>query len=396
MVDSGSPPQVPPRGALERSLRLMELLASDLPSASLSDLSRATGLSMSTCSRLLGTLMQAGLVERSDARIYTLGTRLVDLARRAAEAQALTSLSDVRPVRDNSAAVLGRELAEERAGLLRLLASLESDGGIGPTQRAAYLAEIVSTEQAWYDCAKIIAATPGATVGFRPDAIETIPGRSRAISPHADDHEVERVREQTLRLLDGLDTEALSRVGTHRVHGPVSVLQCLQEIVRADRDLSSTLTGKPVSRREPRSQGGLPSITHDRRVLLHHVNMRGFVTTVTMLIYLEEAEAALLRSLDLLEYAPRFTRIYFEVQHRRPSYYDDLVTVHLMVSRVGETSVHYDFTLFNEGSVVAFGKWGLCLMGDDGQPMPIPPAPRKILGEPTVTASQVVISEQPA
>jgi acyl-CoA thioesterase FadM/DNA-binding MarR family transcriptional regulator len=387
----------PPRGALDRALRLVELLASDLPSASLSELARATGLSMSTASRLLGTLIQAGLVERSEARNYTLGPRLVELGRRAAEAHAVTSLSDLRPVRDDSAAVLGRELADERADLLDLLGSLESEGRIGSAERSQRLVEIAATEQAWYDCAKIIAVTPGATVGFRPEPVEALPGRSVQPGHQVVDatHEVERVRAQTLRLLDGLDADALSRVGTHRVHGPVSVLQCLRAIARADHDLISILTGKPVSRREPRPQGGLPSVTHDRRVLLHHVNMRGIVTTVAMLIYLEEAEAALLRSLDLLEYAHRFTRIYFEVQHRRPSYYDDMITVHLMVNRVGETSVHYDFTIFNEGSVVAFGKWGLCLMGDDGQPMAIPPVPRKALEEPAAV-SQVVISEQPA
>ena len=77
----------PPRGALERALGLIELLAAELPHASLSDLARASGLSMSTTSRLLGTLVQAQLVERDESRRYVLGRRLVELGRRATQAR---------------------------------------------------------------------------------------------------------------------------------------------------------------------------------------------------------------------------------------------------------------------------------------------------------------------
>jgi acyl-CoA thioester hydrolase len=193
--------------------------------------------------------------------------------------------------------------------------------------------------------------------------------------------QAESVRRLTMGLVERLDDEALSRVGTHRSLGPVSVLQCLQEVARSDRDLQAAVSGKSVARRDVRPRAASASITHERRVLLHHVNLRGIVTTVATLIYLEEAEAELLRSLGLLDLAHRFSRIYFEIQHRRPSFYDDVVTVHLMVNRVGDTSVHYDFTVFNQGRVAAFGKWGLCLMDEGGQPTAIPPEPRRALVE---------------
>lgn len=375
----------PPRGALDRAIGLLDLLASERPASSLSELSRATGLSMSTASRLLATLTQAGLVARNESRTYTLGPRLVELGRRATENQAIVALTDVRPVRDDPVAVLGRELAEERRELLATLA----DGALPAAEHARVLLDAASAEQAWYDCARLITASPGVSVGFRADPVDAHP-EVADLSVEEAGAEAARVREHTIRLLDDLDPEALARVGTHRLHGPVSVLQCLQRIARSDRELRLALTGKPVPRRDARPQGTLPSITYDRRVLLHHVNMRGILTTVATIIYLEEAQAALLRALDLFDYVPRLSRIYFEIQHRRPSYYDDVVTAHLMVNRVGHTSVHYDFTFFNEGSVVAFGKWGLCLVGDDGQPVAIPPVARAALETPGLSAPGVI------
>lgn len=381
MTSTAAPDEVddPPRGALERALGLVELLAADLPHASLSDLARASGLSMSTTSRLLGTLIQAQLVERDESRRYTLGPRLVELGRRAAATQAVSSLSDVRPVRDDAIAVLSHELAEARHSLLTTLAALGSEGQV---EQAHWLTEALTAEQAWLDCAKIIAGSPGATVGLPSEPALGERSIDAPAPPLAEaTKQAEAVRRRTLRLVQRLDDETLSRVGTHRSLGPVSVLQCLQHVPRSDRDLQAAASGRPVARRDVRPRGASASIAHERRVLLHHVNMRGIVTTVATLIYLEEAEAELLRGLGLLELAQRFSRIYFEIQHRRPSFYDDEVTVHLMVNRVGDTSVHYDFTIFNQGRVAAFGKWGLCLMDESGQPTPIPPELRRALVE---------------
>jgi acyl-CoA thioesterase FadM len=366
----------PPRGALERALGLIDLLASDLPHASLSDLARASGLSMSTTSRLLGTLMTAQLVERDPSRRYVLGPRLVELGRRATHTQAVTSLGDVRPLRDDPVAVLTRELSDARAGLLGRLATLDD------ADHARRLAQAATAEQGWWDCAKIIADAPGATVGVPTESAGGSPASELPAAPLAEvTQQAESIRRRTLQLLERLDEDGLSRVGTHRSLGPVSVLQCLQQVARSDRDISAAASGQPVPRRDVRQRGAAASIAHERRVLLHHVNMRGVVTTVATLIYLEEAEAELLRSLGLEDLAHRFSRIYFEIQHRRPSFYDDVVTVHLMVNRVGDTSVHYDFTVFNQGRVAAFGTWGLCLMDENGQPTPIPSGPRRALME---------------
>jgi acyl-CoA thioesterase FadM len=189
-------------------------------------------------------------------------------------------------------------------------------------------------------------------------------------------------RSRTLDTIDSLGPDAFSRIGTHRRFGPMSVLQCLEEIAAGDHQHLLRLQGRSPAGRSAPAHAALPSITHERRVLLHHVNMGGVVTTLSMLVYLEEAEAALLRSLGLSEFERRFIRIYFEIQHRRPCYYDDVLTVHLMVSRVGDRSTHYDFTIFNRGAVAAFGRWGLGFRDEAGGLARIPEHVRTVLERP--------------
>lgn len=360
----------PPRGALDRALLLIDLLASDRPQATLSELAAASGLSLSTASRLLGTLAAAGLVQRDAGRAYALGPRLVELGRRAAETRASRSLDDVHPVRQDTLAVLRRELHDERALLLRTLQRVAAGSS---SVAAAELAAAVARETEWHECAQHIAADPGAFVG-EP---ESEPRAEPVDGERSDDAAVwhdrlTAIRERTLDLVGELDGDRLAGIGTHRRYGPVSVLQCLQEIARGDHDHARRLEGKATPTRRTVPAPARPSITHERRVLLHHVNMGGVVTTVSMLVFLEEAESGLLRSLGIAELERRFIRIYFEIQHRRPCFYDDEITIHLAVNRVGARSVHYDFTIFNGGSVAAFGRWGLGFRDTAGGPARIP------------------------
>lgn len=371
----------PPRGALDRALLLIDLLASDRPQATLSELAAASGLSLSTTSRLLNTLAAAGLVQRDAGRAYALGPRLVELGRRTAETKASISLDDLHPVRQDTLAVLRRELHDERSLLLR---TLESAAGGSSGIAATELAVAAARETEWHDSALRIASDPGALVG-EP---ESEPTDERPHGGPSDDATVWRdhltaARERTLAFIEDLDADVLARIGTHRRYGPVSVLQCLQEIARGDHDQARRLEGKATASRRTVPTPALPSITHERRVLLHHVNMGGVVTTVSMLVFLEEAESGLLRSLGIAELERRFIRIYFEIQHRRPCFYDDEITIHLAVNRVGARSMHYDFTIFNGGSVAAFGRWGLGFRDAAGGPARIPDDVRARLDGPT-------------
>lgn len=374
-----------PRGALDRALHLIDLLGSDLPRATLSELAVAAGLSLSTTSRLLGTLAGAGLVQRDPARLYTLGPRLVELGRRAAETHAAASLDQVHPLREDALAVLRRELRDARDALLGELlhdADLSWPAGSSPEQE---LAAVLRRESTWLECAVQIADRPGGLVDT-DDSPDRTPAAMPGAAPDAWTAVIDQARTRTLEWIDTLGTDELSRIGTHRRQGAISVLQCLQEIASGDRAQLLRLQGKPAPAEGRPGKPALPSITHERRVLLHHVNLGGVTTTLSMLIFLEEAEAALLRSLGLSEVERRFIRIYFEIQHRRPCYYDDVLTVHLMVSRVGSTSTHYDFTIFNGGAVAAFGRWGLAYRDETGGAATIPEPVRTVLQRPQALA----------
>ena len=371
----------PRPGALDRALSLIDLLGSDLPHATLSELAAASGLSLSTASRLLGTLTAAGLVQRDGTRAYSLGPRLVELGRRAAELHATTSLDRLHPIREDTVAVLRRELRQEREALLRELQERSDDSSRPDGSRVQELAAAVARETTWQQHAARIAAQPGVVFGNEEPG--TADERTAAIDgPSGWLERLAVTRSRTLEAIDSLGPDAFSRIGTHRRCGPMSVLQCLEEIATGDHHHLLRLQGKSTAGRSTAAHAALPSITHERRVLLHHVNMGGVVTTLSMLVYLEEAEASLLRSLGLSEFERRFIRIYFEIQHRRPCYYDDVLTVHLMVSRVGARSTHYDFTIFNRGAVAAFGRWGLGFRDETGGPARIPEHVRTVLERP--------------
>src|SRR3954463_13187965 len=79
--------------SVDRALGLLDALA-ELPSgARVSELAQRTGVNQSTVSRLLGTLMARGFVDRDDATArYRLGLRLV------AYADAVLAGLDVRTI----------------------------------------------------------------------------------------------------------------------------------------------------------------------------------------------------------------------------------------------------------------------------------------------------------
>ena len=73
-ADSKTPIQV-----IERMMKLLDVLARHADPVALKQLAAETGLHPSTAHRILGAMTQAGFVERSDAGIYRLGIRLLEL-----------------------------------------------------------------------------------------------------------------------------------------------------------------------------------------------------------------------------------------------------------------------------------------------------------------------------
>ena len=69
-------------GSVARAMALLDVLADSDGGLGVNALARSIGVSASTASRLLGTLQDAGLVERSDGGPYRLGLKLVSLSDR--------------------------------------------------------------------------------------------------------------------------------------------------------------------------------------------------------------------------------------------------------------------------------------------------------------------------
>lgn len=77
---------------LDRAVQLISLIAEG-GSVSIADLSRQTGLALSTVARIVGALASHGIVERTTARQYRLGLRLVALASQVAPTRSLVEIA---------------------------------------------------------------------------------------------------------------------------------------------------------------------------------------------------------------------------------------------------------------------------------------------------------------
>lgn len=77
---------------IDRAVELVELIAKS-GTASIADLSRDAGLAMSTVARIVSSLTRHGIVERTSARKYRLGLRIVALASQVAPTRNLVEIA---------------------------------------------------------------------------------------------------------------------------------------------------------------------------------------------------------------------------------------------------------------------------------------------------------------
>lgn len=66
-------------GVLQRMLAVLDCYSADQPALTAAELSHRTGLAASTMHRMLGTLVEAGIVARGPGHRYTIGPRLWEL-----------------------------------------------------------------------------------------------------------------------------------------------------------------------------------------------------------------------------------------------------------------------------------------------------------------------------
>lgn len=88
-------PEVPVSRSVDRTISILDFLATELRAASLSDIADATGLDKSTAHRFLRSFEQHRLVQRNDqTRRYTLGTRIMEWGGRALESVDIRTAAD--------------------------------------------------------------------------------------------------------------------------------------------------------------------------------------------------------------------------------------------------------------------------------------------------------------
>ncbi|HEY1480324.1 MAG TPA: IclR family transcriptional regulator [Gaiellales bacterium] len=160
-----------PVAAVERAVGLLDLLADGAGPRGVNELARALGAHASTVSRLLGTLAEAGLVEREPASgRYRLGLRLA---------------------RWGSAAIAGRGLRELARPLLVELAELTGETSTLSLAAGteAVTADHVASSQSVLSQARVGRASVGhatavgkVLLAFRPDALAALPGELHAFT----------------------------------------------------------------------------------------------------------------------------------------------------------------------------------------------------------------------
>lgn len=124
------------------------------------------------------------------------------------------------------------------------------------------------------------------------------------------------------------------------------------------------------------------SITIPRRIEWIDTDARGIYHWVTVVRYVEAAEALLHDRLGIRGRTfGRTPRVHFTVDFHRELRFFDEVLVTLAVSAVGRTSVRYRFDLTHDDAVVADGEYVTVYVGEtDGhEPSPWPDDIRSLL-----------------
>jgi len=121
---------------------------------------------------------------------------------------------------------------------------------------------------------------------------------------------------------------------------------------------------------------------YQRRVEFRDTDAAGIVHFSVFFNYMEEAECALLRELDMnvvmtdAEGSFSFPRVAARCDYRAPLRFGDVTTIDVSVARLGGSSVTYGFDFSLNGQPVAQGEVTAvcCRLNGDAKPdsMPIP------------------------
>jgi len=127
--------------------------------------------------------------------------------------------------------------------------------------------------------------------------------------------------------------------------------------------------------------GSPASIVVQRRIEWPDTDASGMYHNTAAFRFIEVAETALLDRLGFVhEIYGRHPRVHIEADFLRPLRFRDLVDVHLVVERVGRTSVTYAFEMRSAGDVAVRGRAVAVLLSRaGGEPVPWSPEHRRLL-----------------
>ncbi|MEN8651325.1 thioesterase family protein [Streptomyces sp. 21So2-11] len=97
----------------------------------------------------------------------------------------------------------------------------------------------------------------------------------------------------------------------------------------------------------------LPSAVVESRVEWQDTDAAGHYHHSTVVRWAEAAEAALLRGLGLAHLFGSTPRVHFEADYRARLWFGEMVRTEILVTKVGNSSLHYAFTVWGEGAEVA-------------------------------------------
>jgi acyl-CoA thioester hydrolase len=121
------------------------------------------------------------------------------------------------------------------------------------------------------------------------------------------------------------------------------------------------------------------SVSYRRRVPWADTDASQAWMFTAVLRYAEEAEVELLRAAGVLgELYGHLPRTYVEARFRRPAFFDDEIEVAIGLTRMGDSSLHFDFTVHRQGELAAEGRLGAAFVSD-GAKASLPATVRRAL-----------------
>lgn len=122
-----------------------------------------------------------------------------------------------------------------------------------------------------------------------------------------------------------------------------------------------------------------PSIEVERRVEWVDTDAAGHHHHGAVARWVESAEAELLRSRGLDWLFGRTPRVHYEVDYHRRLWFGDLVRVRLVLTRLGEKSMRFEFEVHSEEGLAASGNVVIAFASPDARAAPWPAEVRHAL-----------------